>query len=113
MHTPFQTGRATRAGVRHPLPDDSPTIVGDPRERERPMPVYEYRCPACAATYEKLVRLSEPNDEAACPTCGGPGKKLLSLFASVARSGAEGQAPAPVGGAGGGGGCCGGGSCAG
>ena len=75
------------------------------------MPVYEYRCPDCAATYEKLVRLSEPNDEAACPTCGGRGKKLLSLFASPGRGDSE--AASPVGAGGGGGGCCGGGCCAG
>ena len=73
------------------------------------MPVYEYRCPECGATYEKLVRLSEPSDEATCPRCGARGKKLLSVFASPSRGSSEATVPS----GGGGGGCCGGGCCAG
>ena len=75
--------------------------------QENQMPVYEYRCPDCASTYEKLVRLSESSDEAACPSCGGRGKKLLSVFASLSRGGSDMSVPAA------GGGCCGGGCCAG
>ncbi len=71
------------------------------------MPVYEYRCPDCVASYEKLVRLSEPSDEADCPRCAGRGRKLLSVIASPGRAGTE----APIPAAGGGGGCCGGGCC--
>ena len=74
------------------------------------MPVYEYRCPACAHTYEKLVRLSEPADETPCPLCAGRGKKLLSVFASLSRGG-SGSTVQIAGG--GGGGCCGGGCCSG
>ncbi len=60
------------------------------------MPVYEYRCPDCAATYEMLVRLFEPSDEADCPTCAGRGRKLLSVIASPSRAGSE--APVTAGG---------------
>ena len=72
------------------------------------MPVYEYRCPECVSTYEKLVRLSEPSDEATCPACGGRGKKLLSVFASPSRGSANATAPSAGSGPAGcrGGGCC-------
>lgn len=41
------------------------------------MPVYDYRCDACGASFEELVRLGEtPN----CPACGaGSPRKLLSV----------------------------------
>ena len=72
------------------------------------MPVYEYRCHRCASTYEKLVRGADRADTAACPECGRPGTKVLSVVASVGRASSSPASPAP---AGGGGGCCGGGCC--
>ena len=43
------------------------------------MPIYEYRCRACAHTFEALVRTG---DAPACPACGVDDlERLLSLFA--------------------------------
>ena len=43
------------------------------------MPIYEYRCRACAHTFETLVRTG---DAPACPACGvGDLERMLSLFA--------------------------------
>jgi putative FmdB family regulatory protein len=73
------------------------------------MPVYEYRCAACAATYEKLVRHADRADAVPCPTCGGEGTRLLSLVAARGR-GADDASPTPAA-MPSGGGCCGGGAC--
>ena len=48
------------------------------------MPLYEYRCPACAARFEILQRMGEGADELACPECGLAGvERQLSTFAAV------------------------------
>lgn len=50
------------------------------------MPIYEYRCLACDAEFEALVRGAEA---AACPSCGATTlERLLTAFAvsSAARS---------------------------
>jgi putative FmdB family regulatory protein len=41
------------------------------------MPLYEYKCDVCGATFEVIQRFSDPPIEA-CRTCGGPVRKLLS-----------------------------------
>ena len=41
------------------------------------MPLYEYKCDACGATFEVIQRFSDPPVEK-CRTCGGPVRKLLS-----------------------------------
>jgi putative FmdB family regulatory protein len=33
------------------------------------MPIYEFECPDCGETFERLQRLSDP-DPTTCPTCG-------------------------------------------
>jgi putative FmdB family regulatory protein len=33
------------------------------------MPIYEFECPDCGATFERLQKLADP-DPTACPTCG-------------------------------------------
>jgi putative FmdB family regulatory protein len=41
------------------------------------MPLHDYACPACGATFETLVRTG---DTPTCPTCGGEHlERLLSL----------------------------------
>jgi putative FmdB family regulatory protein len=74
------------------------------------MPVYEYRCPACARLFEKLVSYSQADRDAECPACGERAGKVLSTFAAIGAGSssvaAESAAPA-------GGGCCGGGCCGG
>ena len=43
------------------------------------MPIYEYRCRACAHEFEALVRTG---DSPACPSCSATDlERLLSLFA--------------------------------
>jgi putative FmdB family regulatory protein len=34
------------------------------------MPVYEYRCPACGSSFEKLRKMQEAEAPADCPLCG-------------------------------------------
>ncbi len=41
------------------------------------MPLYEYKCDSCGATFEVIQRFSDPAIET-CRTCGGPVHKVLS-----------------------------------
>jgi putative FmdB family regulatory protein len=34
------------------------------------MPLYEYHCPGCGDTFDKLVRFSEADKMPICPNCG-------------------------------------------
>jgi putative FmdB family regulatory protein len=48
------------------------------------MPLYEYRCPACAARFEVLQRVGEDASALACPDCGAAGvERQLSTFAAA------------------------------
>jgi putative FmdB family regulatory protein len=48
------------------------------------MPLYDYRCKACGAEFEALVR---PPAAPACPTCASPDlERLLSGFSFSVRS---------------------------
>jgi putative FmdB family regulatory protein len=77
------------------------------------MPIYEYRCAECAASFEALVRSAR--DDAECPHCHG--RKLsreMSTFAARSANGdgaAAASAAISANGLGGrpSGGCCGGG----
>lgn len=44
------------------------------------MPLFEYHCPDCKATFEKL--LSKPEPARPCPTCGKPALRAVSTFAA-------------------------------
>lgn len=60
------------------------------------MPLYEYRCSSCGATFEKLRRMQDADEGVACPKCESPGaERLLSSFAS--HTGSSGGAMAPCG----------------
>lgn len=49
------------------------------------MPIYEYRCPGCAKTFDVLQRVSDtPLKE--CPQCGGAVEKQLSVPIVVTKS---------------------------
>ena len=79
------------------------------------MPLYEYACPACGATFEKLVRRF--GEAVACPACASTDvEKQLSVFAvatsapSPPFAGCGAAACAPDG-SGCGAGACGGGAC--
>jgi putative FmdB family regulatory protein len=55
------------------------------------VPIYEYRCIACAERFEELVR--GPDTTVACPGCGSEGaERLLSAFAGL---GGRGDAALP------------------
>lgn len=79
------------------------------------MPIYEFKCAACARRFEKLCALGETGEHVTCPNCGKPGPtRVMSSFA--ARGGTKGGSDGPDfgGGNGSGGGCagCSSGSCA-
>ena len=49
------------------------------------MPIFDYRCPACAKTFELLVRASQTPQ---CPHCGGTAlEKQVSVPAAPPQSG--------------------------
>jgi putative FmdB family regulatory protein len=72
------------------------------------MPIYEYRCADERKVFQLRRPMSQLDEPAACPDCGAPAKRVLSLFATIARGdggpAAERDFSSP------GGGCC-GGSC--
>ncbi len=71
------------------------------------MPIYEYRCPACKASFEQLRPMSQAEEKAVCPKCGKPAEKAISRFACLAKDGTG--VTTPIGGSSCGG--CSGGSC--
>lgn len=47
------------------------------------MPILEFACPACGATFERLFRsMAGPSSPPACPACGSPTERKLSTFAA-------------------------------
>ena len=69
------------------------------------MPIYEYWCRECKTQFEKLRAMGSNDREIACPRCGSPVKRMLSVVAAVGRT--TGGESYPTGG-----GCaCGGGGC--
>ena len=70
------------------------------------MPMYEYRCPKCHATFELLQPMARATEPAVCPDGHRGAERIVSLVAARPRSDPAGQ-PLPAGG-----GCaCGGGGC--
>lgn len=74
------------------------------------MPLYEYFCPSCNDTFEKLRPVQQADLATACPTCQKQSsQRVLSLVASSVLKGAtssgiqEAAIPSSAGG-----GCCGG-----
>ncbi|MGA7255098.1 MAG: zinc ribbon domain-containing protein [Terracidiphilus sp.] len=58
------------------------------------MPAYEYQCRGCGEHYERRQKMSDP-ETAACPACGGEGKRLISGGAgAITKGGASYAAPA-------------------
>ncbi|MFQ5807671.1 MAG: zinc ribbon domain-containing protein [Phycisphaerae bacterium] len=63
------------------------------------MPIYEYECPACGATFEQLIRSKRDERAAVCSACGSREvTRRLSVFSahasaskpSAGRAGCEG-----------------------
>ncbi len=48
------------------------------------MPLYEYRCEKCGATFEKFMRSFSNNEEIECPECAS--KDVGKAFSSFATS---------------------------
>jgi putative FmdB family regulatory protein len=47
------------------------------------MPIYEYRCSACGYEFEKMVRLSQAEQQQECPGCHSQDtRKMISNFAA-------------------------------
>ncbi|MEK7847290.1 MAG: zinc ribbon domain-containing protein [Chloroflexota bacterium] len=46
------------------------------------MPIYEFFCPKCRKEFEVMRPMSHKDDPAPCPTCGAPGQREVSVFAS-------------------------------
>jgi putative FmdB family regulatory protein len=46
------------------------------------MPIYEYECPECGESFEKMVRFSEADQIPACPKCESIAtrKKISAVF---------------------------------
>ncbi len=66
------------------------------------MPLYEFTCEECGATFEELVSATLDAPAVTCPACGGEEvEKLVSRFAAGGASAGSGS---------GGGGACGPGS---
>jgi len=45
------------------------------------MPIYEFNCPACGKSFEKLCRSSQ--QQSSCPACGKQAQRILSVPAAV------------------------------
>ncbi|MFP3854764.1 MAG: FmdB family zinc ribbon protein [Anaerolineales bacterium] len=50
------------------------------------MPIYEYLCPDCRATFELKRCIDERDEQAECPSCSGfSGSRVVSLFSAVSK----------------------------
>ena len=61
------------------------------------MPIYEYTCPECKNTFEKLRSASLSDQPCECPTCKAEAKRVMSVFSAF--SATFGGVPKPVAGA--------------
>ncbi|NQS91503.1 MAG: zinc ribbon domain-containing protein [Chloroflexi bacterium] len=51
------------------------------------MPLYEYQCPECGETFDKLVSFSEADKIPVCPKCGEKNtRKMISAAAMIGGS---------------------------
>lgn len=54
------------------------------------MPIYEYSCPACGESFEKLVRTTSGSVEIRCPNCNTDKvARKVSLFGFSGGSGSD------------------------
>ena len=42
------------------------------------MPFYEYQCPECGDTFERMLSMSRSDEPQSCPVCNVVGSKLIS-----------------------------------
>lgn len=55
------------------------------------MPIFEYHCPACGKTVERIER--QPAVAIDCPACGAPAPRIVSAFAPSVPTGGGCAAP--------------------
>jgi putative FmdB family regulatory protein len=54
------------------------------------MPLFEFDCSECGATFEKLVRSADAVPEVVCPACGSRKvSEKISAFASISKGGSS------------------------
>lgn len=54
------------------------------------MPIYEYLCPTCGESFEKLVRNANTVAAITCPTCGNQDvQRKVSTFAAKIKGGSS------------------------
>ncbi len=68
------------------------------------MPIYEYECPACHATFEELIRSAGDEERVRCPKCGQ--RKVARRPSVFSAHGAPAKRSAPRGGSPACGQCC-------
>ena len=56
------------------------------------MPLYEYHCPSCGQSFDKLVRFSEADKIPVCPNCGEKETRKKISAGAVIGSGSSGSA---------------------
>lgn len=49
------------------------------------MPIYEYVCTTCRNRFERMRPMEASREETACPDCGTPAPRALSMFAAFSR----------------------------
>jgi len=74
------------------------------------MPVYDYRCAECSATYDIYHKVREVTEDVICPVCGSKSYKKLMSVPTVATH-SHGDSPSSSCACDNGGECCGGGPC--
>jgi putative FmdB family regulatory protein len=63
------------------------------------MPIYEFACRQCAATFEELVNTGETGEHLSCPQCGSTKlQKRMSAFSGRVGQGKTNAAESRVGG---------------
>ena len=67
------------------------------------MPIYEYVCNKCKATFSLIQKVGASEKDTVCPQCGSAEvKKKLSLFSSTSASKSSAESSSPVPSSGGG-----------
>jgi putative FmdB family regulatory protein len=75
------------------------------------MPIYDYKCTNCNATYDVFHKVREIEEDVICPTCNSPKHIRLLSAPNVAVGGKSSMDYSPAPSCESPGGCCGGGAC--
>ncbi|RLC97072.1 MAG: zinc ribbon domain-containing protein [Chloroflexi bacterium] len=57
------------------------------------MPIYEYFCSGCQSRFELLRSISCADQDAPCPRCSAPARRIPSTFSAFNKSGDSGTTP--------------------